>query len=112
MKIVYRITEQDYLEATKLFFANQKPSYRRISRKAMPWIGGLLLIEAGVDLVAFRRHNWTFVTICLLLGIYLLYCGHFAIRRFVQRSYRSNPHFKNDLTADISERGAHRHSHG
>jgi len=107
MKIVYRITEQDYLDAQKLFFANQQPSYRRISRKVMPWVGGLLLIQAGVDLLAFRRHNWSIVTLCLLIGIYLLYCGHFAIRRFVRRSYRTNPHYKNDLTADISEGGVH-----
>ena len=106
MKIVYRITEQDYLEAAKLFFANQKPP-RRVFRKVMPWVGGLLLFEAGVYLLAFPSHNWAIVALFLLLGVYLLYCGYFAIRRFVRRAYRSNPHFKDDSTADISDSGVH-----
>ena len=35
MKIVYRISEQDFMEARDLFIANEKPWYRKVSRRLL-----------------------------------------------------------------------------
>ena len=39
MRIVYRISEQDFMEARDLFIANEKPWYRKLSRRLLPWVG-------------------------------------------------------------------------
>jgi predicted dithiol-disulfide oxidoreductase (DUF899 family) len=39
MKIIYRISEEDYMEARRLFMANERPLYRRTNRRLLPWIG-------------------------------------------------------------------------
>jgi hypothetical protein len=36
MKIVYRISEQDFMEARDLFIENEKPWYRKVSRRLLP----------------------------------------------------------------------------
>jgi hypothetical protein len=44
MRIVYRISEEDYVGARDLFAANEKPWYRRVSRRLLPWLGGLGIV--------------------------------------------------------------------
>jgi hypothetical protein len=105
MKIVYRITEQDYMEAHDLLAANE-PWYRRSSRRLLPWLGGLLLVTQLVYLVTGTDRNPTLLAFGFSVGAYLLYCG-FALRRYFRLSYRKDKRFQQDLTADVSEDGIH-----
>jgi len=103
MKIVYRITEQDYMDALDLFVANE-PSYRRISRRLMPWIGGLLIALPAASLLLTSDHNPALSAIIILMGFYFLYCG-FALRRYFRKSYRKDKRYQHEFTAEISEEG-------
>lgn len=105
MKIVYRITEQDYMEARDLFVANE-PWYRRRSRWLMPWVGGLLIALQVLYIITVPDRNPAIPAFGFLIGIYLLYCG-FAIRRYFRRLYRNDKRFQHDFTAEISEDGIH-----
>jgi hypothetical protein len=105
MKIIYRVSEEDYVGARDLFVANEKPFYRRVSRRAMPWTGGLLLILAILFAVGPQR-NLNLALVNVAIGTYLLYCG-FAIHRYFRRAYRKDQRFQYDFTLDASEEGIH-----
>jgi YcxB-like protein len=107
MKIVYRISEQDFMDAQRLYLANLRPRYRRFVRSLMPWIGALVLIIQIAYIILVPERNLALSVIGFLIGFYLIYCGHFAIRRSVRRFYRNNLHYKHEFTADISESGVH-----
>jgi hypothetical protein len=104
MKIVYRISEQDYLRAHDLFRANEKPFYRKFSRLLMPWIGALLLIMQLVYLVEVPDRDPALTVIGFIIGLFLTYCG-FALRRYFRRSYQKDQRFKHEFTAEISGEG-------
>jgi len=104
MKIVYRITEQDYMAARDLFLANEKPWHRRISRRLIPWLGGLLLTTQMAYVMVVTDANREMAAVASLIAIYFLYCG-FAIRRYFRRSYQNDRRFQHDFTTDISEDG-------
>ena len=104
MKIVYRISEQDFMEARDLFIANEKPWYRKASRFLMPWIGGFVLLMQVLYLVVVPHRDFLFTVVCLVVGSYLLYCG-FALRRYFRRLYEKDHRFKHDFTAEISDQG-------
>lgn len=106
MKIVYRITEQDFMEARDLFIANEKPWYRRLSRRLMPWIGGFVLLMQVLYLIVVPHRDVGFTVIGFLVGLYLLYCG-FALRRYFRRLYQKDQRFKHDFTAEISDQEIH-----
>src|SRR5262252_1381717 len=106
MKIVYHISESDFMEAHDLFIANEKPWYRRVSRLLMPWIGGLLLLMQVVYLAVGPHRDIGITVIWFLVGFYLLYCG-FALRRYFRRLYQKDHRFKHDFTAEISDQGIH-----
>ena len=106
MRIVYRISEEDYMGARDLFVANERPYYRRLSRRLMPWLGGFILIAQLVYLAEVPGRDPVLVGIGFLIGLYLLYCG-FAMRRYFRLRYRKDRRFQNDSTADISESGIH-----
>jgi hypothetical protein len=103
MKIVYRVTEDDFQEAYRLFAANEK-WLRRISRRVMPWEGGLMLLLAIV--ILSRGADPLIAVFFGLIGAYLLYCG-FALRRLFRKLSRNDQRFKHEVTADISEDGVH-----
>jgi len=103
MKIVYRITEKDYMEAQDLFVANE-PWYRRISRRLLPWLGGLMIAIQVVYLTTTSDNNPALVLLGLLVGLYLLYCG-FALRRYFRRRYRTDKRYQHEFTAEVSEEG-------
>ena len=105
VKILYRITEQDYLEAHSLFAANE-PVYRRLSRRFMPWIGAILLVTQLTYLAIVPDANRVTAALGSAIGVYFLYCG-FALRRYFRRSYRKDRRFQHDFTTDISEDGIH-----
>ena len=107
MKIVYRVSEQDYVDAQRLYLANLRPRYRRFVRSLMPWVGALVVIVQVAYIILVPDRNLAFSIIGFLIGFYLLYCGHFAVRRSARRYFRNNPHYKHDFTADISENGVH-----
>jgi len=92
MKVVYRIAEQDYVGARDLFLANEKPWYRRISRRLMPWLGGLLLATQMAYVMVVTDANREMAAVASLIAIYFLYCG-FAIRRYFRRSYQNDRRF-------------------
>jgi hypothetical protein len=106
MKIIYRISEQDFMEARDLFIANEKPWFRRISRLLLPWIGGFVLLMQVLYLAVVPNGDIGFTIICVLVGFYLLYCG-FALRRYFRRLYQKDHRFKHDFAAEISDQGIH-----
>jgi len=103
MKIVYHITEEDFMEAHDLFVANEK-WVRRMSRRTMPWMGGLILLLSIV--ILSPRVDLIVSVPSALMGAYFLYCG-FALRRFFRKQYRKDQRYKHEITADISEDGVH-----
>lgn len=105
MKIVYRISEEDYMGARRLFIVNERPLYRKISRRLMPWIGAFDLVVIAVYSVVVPKPHIGFVMVSFCVGFYLLYCG-FALQYF-RRSYRKDRRFKHDFTAEISDAGIH-----
>jgi hypothetical protein len=106
MRIVYRISEHDFMEARDLFIANEKPWYRRWSRRLMPWIGGFVLLMQVFYLIIVPHRHIGFTVIGSLIGFYLLYCG-FALRRYFRRLYQKDQRFKHDFTDDFSEQDIH-----
>lgn len=104
MKIVYRISEQDFMEARDLFIANERPWYRRYSRFLMPWIGGAVLLMQVVYLIVVPNRDIGFTVISFMVGFYLLYCG-FALRRYFRRLYQKDHRYKHDFTAEINDEG-------
>jgi hypothetical protein len=106
MKIVYRISEHDFMEARDLFIANEKPWYRRVSRQLLPWIGGLVLLMQVFYLIVVPHRDLGFIVIGFLVGFYLLYCG-FALRRYFRRLYQKDQRFKHEFAAEISEQDIH-----
>jgi hypothetical protein len=103
MKIVYRITENDFMEAHDLFIANEKWT-RRMSRRIMPWMGGFLLL-LSILIVILRKDAFVPAPFGLM-GAYFLYCG-FALRRLFRKLYRNDQRYQHEITADISEDGVH-----
>ena len=106
MKIVYRVSEQDFVGARKLFISNEKPWYRRFSRHVLPWIGASVLVMQVVYLVVVPHRDIGFVVIGFIVGFYLLYCG-LALPRYFRRAYQKDHRFKHDFTAEISDQGIH-----
>jgi hypothetical protein len=103
MKIAYRITEEDFMHAHDLFIANEKWT-RRMSRRIMPWTGGLMLL---LSILILSLAKDPFVAVPFgLMGAYFLYCG-FALRRFFRKLYRKDQRYHHEITADISEEGVH-----
>lgn len=103
VKIVYRVTEEDFLEGYRLFVRSEKP-LRRWSRHLMPWEGGAIL-AIGIFGLFFTEDRFL-PAILLLIGAFLLYCG-FALKQHFRRRYRTDQRFRHDFTADISEDGVH-----
>jgi YcxB-like protein len=103
MKIVYRVTEEDFMEARDLFVRNEKGT-RRVSRLIMPWMGALMLLLTVVILILGK--NRVDAVLLGLIGVYCLYCG-FALRRYFRKLYRNDPRYKHEITTDISEDGVH-----
>jgi hypothetical protein len=103
MKIIYRITEEDFMEAHDLFIANEK-WIRRMSRRTMPWMGGLILL-LSIVILSLRKDPIVSIPFGLM-GAYFLYCG-FALRRFFRKQYRKDQRYRHEITADISEEGVH-----
>lgn len=106
MKIIYRITEHDFMEARDLFIANEKPWYRKLSRRLLPWIGGSVLLTELLYVILVPHRDIGFTVIGFLVGFYMLYCG-FALRRYFRRLYQKDQRFKHDFTAEISDQGIH-----
>jgi hypothetical protein len=106
MKIVYRISEQDYMDACDLFRDNEKPWYRRLSRRLMPWVGAFVLAMLALYVIIVPQRDPGFVFISCVVGFFLLYCG-FALRRYFRKAYRKDHRFKNDFSAEVSEQGVH-----
>lgn len=103
MVIVYRISEEDFTEAQKLFMSGQK-RLRRWARRLMPWEGGFSLIVGVAGF--FTTRDRVVPTFLCLVGVYLLYCS-FAIRRYFRRLYRTDQRYKHDIKAEVSEDGIH-----
>ena len=106
MKIVYRVSEQDFVDARDLFVANEKPWYRRLSRRLLPWIGAFVLAAQVFYLIVEPHRDIGLVVIGFVVGLYLLYCG-LALRRYFRRAYQKDHRFKHELTAEISPEGIH-----
>lgn len=103
MRIVYRVTEEDYLEAYDLFVAHEK-WLRRMSRRTMPWMGGFILI-LSIAILASGQDPFLSGAFALM-GVYFVYCG-FALKRLFRQRFRKDRRFQSDITADISEEGVH-----
>jgi YcxB-like protein len=106
MKVAYRVTEQDFIEARKLFIANEKPWYRRVSRRLLPWIGGSLLLMQVLYLIVVPHRDIGLTVIGFVVAFYLLYCG-LALPRYFRRLYQKDHRFKHEFSAEISDQGIH-----
>jgi hypothetical protein len=106
LKIVYRITEEDYVGAHDLFAANEMPLYRRVSRLLLPWVGAIILLMQVAHLIVVPNRNPAVLGFGFLVGFYFLYCG-FALRRYFRRRFRNDRRFRHDFTAEISDEGIH-----
>ena len=106
MKIVYRITEEDYAAAYKLFMANEMPLSRRASRMLLPWFGGIMLLLQVAYLIVVPNPNPLVWGLGSLVGFYFVYC-RFALRSYFARSFRNDRRFLHDFTSDISDEGIH-----
>ncbi|HEX4487046.1 MAG TPA: YcxB family protein [Terriglobales bacterium] len=105
MKIVYRISEADYVDARNLFAANE-PWYRRIVRRVSPVIGVLLLLTMTVCAIVVRPLDLGLIAIGYLTGAFLFFQG-FALRLYFRKAYRKDRRFENDFTAEIHDEGIH-----
>ena len=103
MRIVYTISEEDFMGAYDLYVAGEK-WYRRWSRRMMPWEGGLFLIIGITSLVLTRDR--ALPGFLFLMGAYFLYCG-FALRRYFRKRYRTDQRYRHDFSAEITEEGIH-----
>jgi YcxB-like protein len=103
MRIVYRISEEDFMEGQRLFVSAEK-WFRRLSRRLMPWEAAFCLI-VGVTALVVTKDRVVPTFLCLI-SIYLFYRG-FALRRYFRRRYRTDQRYKHDLIADISEHCIH-----
>jgi len=103
MKIVYRVTEEDFMEARDLLVKNEKWS-RRLSRRSMPWMGASIILSSIV-IFAFGKDRFEAVPFALI-GVYFLYCG-LALRPFFKKLYRRDPRYRHEITADITEDRVH-----
>jgi uncharacterized membrane protein len=104
MKIVYRISEQDYMNACHLFVANEKPVYRRFARRLIPWVGAFLLTTQLIYVIVMPHRDLGLAPIGFMVGLFFVYCG-FALRRYFRRSYQKDQRFKHEFTAEISDEG-------
>jgi hypothetical protein len=101
MRIVYRITEKDFMAACNLIIAVDKPLLR-----VLPWIGGYSLL-AGLAYLPFAP-NWlrVVVEISVFMSLSCVYVAY-ALRRSSRHYYQNDHRFEHDFTADISENGIH-----
>jgi len=106
MKMVYRITEEDFMEARDLFIANERPWYQRLSRRLLPWIGAIVLLMQVYYLVLNPHRNFGLRVVLSAVGFYFVYCG-FALRQYFRRPYQKDQRFKHDFSAEISDQGIH-----
>lgn len=105
MRIVYRVSEQDFADAHDLFAANE-PWYRRYSRRSLPWFGAFVLAAEVYYIMVVPHTQIGLVVMGLAVGFSLLYCG-FALRHYFRRAYQKDHRFKHEFTADISDEGIH-----
>lgn len=103
MKIVYRVTEEDFMEAHDLFVKKEKWS-RRLSRRIMPWMGASITLFSIV-IGAVGKDRFAAVVLAFI-GLYFLYCG-FALRPLFKKLYTRDPGYRHEITADITEDGVH-----
>ena len=104
MTIVYRISEADYMDAHDLFAANERPWYRKVTRRALPLVGTFVLAMNAFYLIVDRHPDWVLVGSGFIIGLFLVYLG-FVMRLYFRKSYRKDQRFKHDFTAEISDGG-------
>lgn len=105
MKITYRVSEQDYMDAYQLFVAHE-PGFRRASRRVLPVIGVLVMVLPIVSLSEAPHNSPGLAVITILFGAYMLYCG-FALKLYFRKLYRRDRRLQQDSTAEIGEDGVH-----
>lgn len=103
VKIAYRVSEKDCVDAHDLFAASRPGRY---SRRSLPWVGASVLGTEAYYLVVQPRRDIVLIVIGLAVGLSLLSYG-FALRQWVRRDYRKDHRFKHEFTADISDEGIH-----
>ncbi len=103
VKIAYRVSEKDYVDAHDLFAASGPGRY---SRRSLPWFGACVLGAEAYYLIVQPRRDIVLIVIGLAVGLSLL-CYGFAHRQWFRRDYRKDHRFKHEFTADISNEGIH-----
>jgi YcxB-like protein len=105
IRITYRISEDDYMDAYDLYVAHE-PWYRRVSRQVMPWLGALIIALQVAALVLGEKDIPPLTITFIAVGLYLLYCG-FALRLHFKKLYQNDRRLQFGRTAEISEDGIH-----
>jgi hypothetical protein len=101
MKIVYRISEDDFAEAFSLFVKGEK-WHRRLFRRVSPWMDSFVVIVGIVGAIVTRGEG--LFLLLSVIGIYFLY-RDFALRRHFRARYKADQRYKHDFSSEISEDG-------
>ena len=104
MRITYRVSREDYLDAMHLFFAKRRPRYKEVLRVLLPWMAGAIVLLEIISAIAVPHRDLITVVAGSLFGFYFVYCG-FALPLHFRRAYKKNAMFQHDFSADISEDG-------
>lgn len=105
MKITYRVTEADYMDAYSLFVAHE-PWFRRTSRRVLPVLGAFVMLLPIISLAKEPHNSPGLAVITILFGAYMFYCG-FALKLYFRKLHRRDRRFQHDYTAEIGEQGVH-----
>ena len=103
MKLVYRVTEDDFMEARRLAVANEK-WIRRTFRRINPWLGGFVMV-LGIGVFVLTREVVN-LFICVFGG-FMLYATGLAPTWNSRKRYRNDRRFHTDITTEISVNGLH-----
>src|SRR5690348_18495865 len=102
MRIVYRVTEEDYMAAHDLYAKNDKLS-RRIARNVPFYLGiGLVLLSIFNQIMG---RDFVGNLILAVGGTLFMYC-RFALRRYFKKRYRGDQRYQHEIAVEISEEGA------
>src|SRR5436190_8179087 len=93
VKIAYRVSEKDYVDAHDLLAASGPGRY---SRRSLPWFGACVLGAEAYYLIVQPRRDIVLIVIGLAVGLSLL-CYGFAHRQWFRRDYRKDHRFKHEF---------------
>jgi hypothetical protein len=103
VRIAYRVSEKDSVDAYDLFAASGSGRY---SRRSLPWVGACGLGAEAYYLIVQPRRDIILIVAGFAVSVSLLFY-RFGHRQWFRGVYRKDHRFKHEFTADISDEGIH-----